>query len=153
MISIIERAMAEHQRKAWNSLARYKFYMFGYHAAAWVTLKNLSPTGVQNPPNPFSELVKMAQRMFETAGVPIEDGIAQASHVSQTIRDATEEHLHPSDLSGQLAHSLRKFVMPDGHSQHCPNEGTRRDFGMDHGCEMKCVDLRAALAVYDGEAY
>lgn len=47
------------EKKAWLSLSKYKFMMFGYWAAIWVhynkecTLKNN---------NPFSHLVKFAKR-------------------------------------------------------------------------------------------
>jgi hypothetical protein len=47
-------AMAQAERRAWGALGRYKFLMFGYHAAQWVTLAHLvSP----QPPNPFTALV------------------------------------------------------------------------------------------------
>ena len=49
--------MAEAERKAWDSLARYKFYMFGYHAGVWVNLNKL----LRHPhPNPFRTLVDLA---------------------------------------------------------------------------------------------
>ena len=54
----ISNAMAESYRKAWDSLARYKFLMFGYWAAQWVTLNKLLP---KPRPNPFRELVEHAQ--------------------------------------------------------------------------------------------
>ena len=92
MISIIERAMAEHERKAWDSLARYKFLMFGYHAANWVTLKKLLPSGPKrNQPNPWSELVKMAQRLFENAGVATADSFPQ-SESEQEAADISMAH-------------------------------------------------------------
>lgn len=53
-----EKQMAEAERKAWDSLARYKFWMFGYHAADWVKLNRL---GGFNRPNPFLALVKLAR--------------------------------------------------------------------------------------------
>ena len=50
-------AMKEAETKAWDSLARYKFYMFGYHAGVWVNLNKL----LAHPrPNPFSDTVKLA---------------------------------------------------------------------------------------------
>ena len=48
----------ESEKKAWESLARYKFQMFGYWAAIWVHLNRI--TGA-NRPNPWSELVKFAR--------------------------------------------------------------------------------------------
>jgi len=53
----IRKMMEEELTKAWKSLAGYKFYMFGYHAAAWVKLNQLLPVPL---PNPFKELVRIA---------------------------------------------------------------------------------------------
>jgi hypothetical protein len=46
------------EQKAWDSLSRYKFNMFGYWAAIWVHLNRISG---QNRPNPFKEIVKIAK--------------------------------------------------------------------------------------------
>lgn len=46
--------------KAIDSLSRYKFFMFGYWAALWVTLNRLSG---ENTPNPFRSLVNEARRI------------------------------------------------------------------------------------------
>jgi hypothetical protein len=46
--------------RAHDSLARYKFWMFGYHAAAWVKYNELLPSDKKQP-NPFSDLVKLAK--------------------------------------------------------------------------------------------
>lgn len=46
------------EKKAWQSLARYKFWMFGYHAAQWVLLNRVLRT---QRPNPFLPLVKLAR--------------------------------------------------------------------------------------------
>ena len=54
----INAAMTEVERKAWQALAGYKFWMFGYHAAAWVKFKHL--LGVPRP-NPFVFLVQAAR--------------------------------------------------------------------------------------------
>jgi len=56
----IEKEMDEAQTKAINSLARYKFMMFGYWAAVWVHLNRISKL---NRPNPFRELVKVAKAL------------------------------------------------------------------------------------------
>jgi len=58
----IADAMIEAEVKAWDALARYKFWMFGYHAAQWVMLNKLT-TDKRNPPmkNPFRGLVKVAR--------------------------------------------------------------------------------------------
>ncbi|KKN40502.1 hypothetical protein LCGC14_0732910 [marine sediment metagenome] len=50
--------MNEAETKAWASLCGYKFWMFGYHAAAWVKYNQLLDEPL---PNPFKELVKSAQ--------------------------------------------------------------------------------------------
>lgn len=55
----------EAERKAIDSLARYKFQMFGYWAAIWVHLNRLSG---QNRPNPFRQLVTVAKSMQEEHG-------------------------------------------------------------------------------------
>lgn len=60
MSTEIQKALTEAERKAWDSLARYKFLMFGYHAAQWVTLNRLAPGGIKKP-NPFRALVKSAR--------------------------------------------------------------------------------------------
>jgi hypothetical protein len=54
----------EAEANAWDSLARYKFQMFGYWAAIWVHLNRISG---EKRPNPWSELVKTARSRFEQA--------------------------------------------------------------------------------------
>lgn len=52
--------------KAWRSLARYKLWMFGYHAAAWVKFNQLLPSQLRSR-NPFRELVLLARaKLAET---------------------------------------------------------------------------------------
>lgn len=53
-----EHEMAEDEAKAWDAMARYKFWMFGYHASDWV--KNNRRSGLGKP-NPFAILVQMAR--------------------------------------------------------------------------------------------
>lgn len=53
-------ALDDAEAKAWDSLARYKFLMFGYHAARWVTLNSLRPGGRVRR-NPFGSLVEAAR--------------------------------------------------------------------------------------------
>lgn len=48
----------EAEGKAWESLARYKFQMFGYWAAIWVHLNRI---GKFKQPNPFRVLVNGAR--------------------------------------------------------------------------------------------
>lgn len=52
--------LAEAERKAWDALARYKFWMFGYHAADWVKLNRRLPG---RRPNPFARLVAAAREV------------------------------------------------------------------------------------------
>jgi hypothetical protein len=53
------RELDEAEAKAWDSLSRYKFQMFGYWAAIWVHLNRLS--GLSRP-NPWKSLVKAAKQ-------------------------------------------------------------------------------------------
>jgi len=46
------------ETKAWDSLSRYKFQMFGYWAAIWVHLNRI---GEFHHPNPFKTLVMDAK--------------------------------------------------------------------------------------------
>ena len=52
----------EAKRKALDSLARYKFFMFGYWAAQWVSLNRLC---AEPDPNPFKDLVAAARIIRE----------------------------------------------------------------------------------------
>jgi hypothetical protein len=53
----LQHERAEAERKAWDSLARYKFQMFGYWAAIWVHLNRLIGDRADNP---FRDVVKLA---------------------------------------------------------------------------------------------
>jgi hypothetical protein len=55
----IAAEMHEAETKAWDMLARYKFWMFGYWAGIWVHLNRINKT---KQPNPFRELVEFARR-------------------------------------------------------------------------------------------
>ena len=54
----LEEALNQAERKAWDSLARYKFQMFGYWAAIWV---HLNRVGDFKRSNPFADLVMSAR--------------------------------------------------------------------------------------------
>lgn len=54
----IEIGLSEAEAKAWDSLRRYKFVMFGYWAAIWVHLNHV---GRCKKPNPFRSLVALAR--------------------------------------------------------------------------------------------
>ena len=58
IIAQIRWEMADTTRKAWDSLGRYKFVMFGYWAGVWVHLNRMLPTPDANP---FRDLVKQAR--------------------------------------------------------------------------------------------
>ena len=54
----LEHLLDEAEAKAWDSLARYKFMMFGYWASIWV---HLNRAGGFNRPNPFTGIVRLAK--------------------------------------------------------------------------------------------
>lgn len=55
--------------KAWDSLARYKFQMFGYWAAIWVHLNRI---GGFKRPNPWADLVRASrERAPDTRLLPV----------------------------------------------------------------------------------
>ena len=62
---IMERKDAKREafEKAIDSLARYKFMMFGYYAAIWVYMNQ---TGGRKEGNPFAELVALARQMRDS---------------------------------------------------------------------------------------
>jgi hypothetical protein len=61
----VEAKLAEAERKAWVSLAGYKFIMFGYWAGQWVLCKSLLPGHF---PNPFYELARLAKQECKRRG-------------------------------------------------------------------------------------
>ena len=50
--------LEEAQRKAWDSLSRYKFMMFGYWVSVWVHLNRISG---ERRANPWRGLVRQAR--------------------------------------------------------------------------------------------
>lgn len=54
----LQKDLRENTAKAWDSLARYKFWMFGYHAAQVVKLRRT--LGLRGG-NPFRALVDQAR--------------------------------------------------------------------------------------------
>lgn len=68
---MILREMDEAESKAWDALARYKFWMFGYWAAIWVHLNRVS--GAKRP-SPFAEAVSLARERKKTMGF-IKEGL------------------------------------------------------------------------------
>ena len=62
------KAMDESARKAWDALSKYKFWMFGYHAGAWVRDNRF---GGFKKPSPFKILVQVARAMRDGGEVTI----------------------------------------------------------------------------------
>lgn len=64
----LEQARDDAERKAWDSMCRYKFWMFGYWAAQWVHLNRLVALSypVLGKPNPWRQLVKAAREIAPT---------------------------------------------------------------------------------------
>lgn len=54
----IDQELAEAEAKAWDSLSRYKFMMYGYWCGVWVHLNRISG---ENRPNPWRGLVEIAK--------------------------------------------------------------------------------------------
>lgn len=61
----LEDKLYEAEFKAIDSLARYKFVMFGYWAAVWVHLNRISG---EKRPNPFKALVQQARQLRKAVG-------------------------------------------------------------------------------------
>ena len=57
----LEHELDEAERKAFDSLSRYKFQMFGYWAAIWVHLNQI---GEFKRPNPFKFYVMQARDAY-----------------------------------------------------------------------------------------
>lgn len=55
----LDTDLNEAEARAWDSLARYKFWMFGYWAAIWVHQNRASGQG---RPNPFKALITVARQ-------------------------------------------------------------------------------------------
>lgn len=62
--AVIFASMAEAEVKAWEALAGYKFWMFGYHAARWVNYNSLLPRH-RRLANPFREMVHWGRRVAD----------------------------------------------------------------------------------------
>lgn len=60
LLRSVHDARGQAYLKALDSLGRYKFEMFGYHASAWVKYNQLMPRGYKQP-NPFRKFVHLAR--------------------------------------------------------------------------------------------
>lgn len=58
---VIYDAMDDAEERAWTALAGYKFMMFGYNAARWVSYNKLLSKGTRQA-NPFRSAVKLARK-------------------------------------------------------------------------------------------
>jgi len=63
----IRRQRDAAERRAWGSLAGYKFWMFGYWSSAWVRLNALLEPDDRKR-NPWRELVQTARRWRRVEG-------------------------------------------------------------------------------------
>ena len=79
----IVASLCDAEQKAWDALAGYKFWMFGYHAARWQNYNALLPRGLRFR-SPFRALV---------------------SHAAKTVED-TQAALPLVEISGQGVLSL-----------------------------------------------
>jgi hypothetical protein len=87
----IEEHKAEAEYKAIDSLARYKFMMFGYWAGIWVHLNKISG---KRSPSPFSTLVKVARMkryMNNKEFCHACDGSGKGSEVDHICEDPCQE--------------------------------------------------------------
>jgi hypothetical protein len=62
IVTNLRAARAKAATDAIKNLARYKFSMFGYHAARWVTLNAILG---DRQPNPFKSFVDLAKKVGE----------------------------------------------------------------------------------------
>lgn len=93
----IEERTQEAERKAWLSLARSKYLMFGYHAAIWVNLVR-HVLHDKTRPSPFRKLVGLAKSyelrvMMEREGIE-PCGICEGPHDE---KDCEKAHLYEND--------------------------------------------------------
>ena len=58
--TLLAEKMSIAERKAWEALSGYKFWMFGYHAAQWVNMNSLFPHS-ERFANPFRDAVNLAK--------------------------------------------------------------------------------------------
>jgi len=64
--AVLAKEIKEAENKALDSLARYKFQMFGYWAGIWVHLNRIEG---ERRPSPFAELVNKARELTTDQGV------------------------------------------------------------------------------------
>jgi hypothetical protein len=104
-VTPVETLMIEREdatRQALDALARYKFWMFGYHAARVVYLGTLiHRIGGPRLDNPFRSLVVMARDMYcRDCGEPVEQ---PHRCTSESLSWVTQEVLQPVLIGPGLA--------------------------------------------------
>ena len=73
-IEIVAAEWEDAVAKAWDSMGRYKFEMFGYWAAKSVSYGQLiERLGGRKPASPFRDLVHMARRIGDAGPTPPPD--------------------------------------------------------------------------------
>jgi hypothetical protein len=89
----LDRHVAEAEQKAWASLSRYKFQMFGYWAGIWVHLNSIN----RRQKNPFGELVQIAHDKIKTKGETTDESrtnpseVGRGSGTERLLRTGAEE--------------------------------------------------------------
>ena len=61
----LEKELRDAEKKAWDSLAGYKFMMFGYWAAIWVHINKIGRFHRANPFKPVVDLAHKRRQTFE----------------------------------------------------------------------------------------
>ena len=90
-MSRFEHELDEAERKAFQALARYKFQMFGYHAAIWVHLNRISGAGRENP---FRALVHAARHQLNpTLDLPFDEAPMLGTDADPYVRSGRRERL------------------------------------------------------------
>ena len=89
------------QRRAWDALARYKFWMFGYHAARVIYVGSLiARMGGPRLANPFGSLVAAAR--------------AEYCILCGDMKSRTLPHLCTSESLGWTGIGQAAFLLGDG---------------------------------------
>jgi hypothetical protein len=95
----LESELNDAECKAWDSLARYKFQMFGYWSAIWV---HLNRVGGFKRANPWRSLVDTARRRMgrenDAASVGHKKGLCPTGHPLR-IMGVDDAHVGPTAAS------------------------------------------------------
>jgi len=90
------RDLDEAEAKAWESLAKYKFMMFGYWAAIWV---HQNRVGRFRRPNPWQSLVRQARSQIAAAATLPLGTSGPAAEVSPTSTPTAQTTPAVSEVS------------------------------------------------------